>query len=64
MARGIWSVMAVDLTGDWRGSMSKPRLEPAKNRLRQNVLAIALANKLARSACSIRWNGSRKFCLT
>ena len=56
--------MAVDLTGDWRGSMSKPRLETAKNRLRQNVLAIALANKLARSACSIRWNGSRKFCLT
>jgi len=33
--------------------MSKPRLEPAKKRLRQNVLAIALANKLARSACSI-----------
>ena len=52
--------MAVDLTGDWRGSMSKPRLEPAKKRLRQNVLT----NKLARSACSIRWNGSRKFCLT
>ena len=40
--------------------VSYHRLKPAKKRLRHNVLAIALA----RIAYSIRWNGSRKFCLT
>jgi hypothetical protein len=41
-------------------SWRRHRLKSAKKRLRHNVLA----NALARIAYSIRWNGSRKFCLT
>src|SRR5262249_60236631 len=40
----------------------KPCLEATKKRLHHNVLAIALANERAGIACSIRWNGCRKFC--
>src|SRR5258708_17661440 len=47
-------------TSDWRdelGRWLKPWLEAAKKRLHHNVLAIALANKLARIAWSVLAHG-------
>ena len=41
----------------WKGHGLKPWIEAAKKRLHHNVLAIALANKLARIAWSVLARG-------
>ena len=41
----------------WEGHGLKPWIEAAKKRLHHNVLAIALANKLARIAWSVLARG-------
>ena len=41
----------------WQGHGLKPWIEAAKKRLHHNVLAIALANKLARIAWSVLARG-------
>ena len=41
----------------WQGHGLKPWIETAKRRMHHNVLAIALANKLARIAWSVLAHG-------
>lgn len=52
-----WVVLVKVKPARWAGHGLKPWIEAAKKRLHHNVLAIALANKLARIAWSVLARG-------
>jgi hypothetical protein len=52
-----WVVLVKVKPARWEGHGLKPWIEAAKKRLHQNVLAIALANKLARIAWAVLAKG-------
>jgi len=51
--QAAWVVLVKVKPNRWEGHGLKPWIEAAKKRLHHNVLAIALANKLARIAWSV-----------
>ena len=52
-----WVVLVKVKPARWEGHELRPWIEAAKKRLHHNVLAIALANKLARIAWSVLAHG-------
>ena len=59
--QAAWVVLVKVKPTRWEGHGLKPWIEAAKKRLHHNVLAIALANKLARIAWSVLAHGGRAF---
>jgi transposase len=59
--QAAWVVLVKVKPTRWRGHGLRPWIEAAKKRLHRNVLAIALANKLARIAWSVScpWSSLR-----
>ena len=55
--QAAWVTLVKVSPNKWRGHGLKPWIEAAKKRLHHNVLAIALANKLARIAWSVLARG-------
>ena len=55
--QAAWVVLVKVKPDRWEGHGLKPWIEAAKKRLHRNVLAIALANKLARIAWSVLAHG-------
>jgi len=55
--QAAWVVLVKAKPNRWEGHGLKPWIEAAKKRLHHNVLAIALANKLARIAWSVLARG-------
>src|SRR3954447_540734 len=55
--QAAWVVLVKVKPNRWQGHGLKPWIEAAKKRLHHNVLAIALANKLARIAWSVLAHG-------
>ncbi|MEH2567434.1 transposase [Bradyrhizobium sp. AZCC 2289] len=55
--QAAWVVLVKVKPAKWEGHGLKPWIEAAKKRLHHNVLAIALANKLARIAWSVLARG-------
>ena len=55
--QAAWVVLVKVKPNRWEGHGLKPWIEAAKKRLHHNVLAIALANKLARIAWSVLAHG-------
>ena len=55
--QAAWVVLVKVKSARWEGHGLKPWIEAAKKRLHHNVLAIALANKLARIAWSVLARG-------
>ena len=55
--QAAWVVLVKVKPARWEGHGLKPWIEAAKKRLHRNVLAIALANKLARIAWSVLARG-------
>ena len=55
--QAAWVVLVKVKPNRWEGHGLKPWIEAAKKRLHHNVLAIALANKLARIAWSVLARG-------
>jgi transposase len=55
--QAAWVVLVKVKPNRWQGHGLKPWIEAAKKRLHRNVLAIALANKLARIAWSVLARG-------
>ena len=55
--QAAWVVLVKVNPNRWQGHGLKPWIETAKKRLHHNVLAIALANKLARIAWSVLARG-------
>src|SRR5438874_2127218 len=55
--QAAWVVLVKVKPSRWEGHGLKPWIEAAKKRLHHNVLAIALANKLARIAWSVLTHG-------
>ena len=57
IAQAAWVTLVKVSPNKWHGHRLKPWIEAAKKRLHLNVLAIALANKLARIAWSVLARG-------
>ena len=58
--QAAWVVLVKVKPTRWEGHELRPWIEAAKKRLHHNVLAIALANKLARIAWSVLpWSSLR-----
>src|SRR6201987_3484984 len=57
--QAAWVTLVKVSPNRWKGHGLKPWIEAAKKRLHHNVLAIALANKLARIAWSVLARGPR-----
>ena len=55
--QAAWVALVKVKSNRWEGHGLKPWIETAKKRLHHNVLAIALANKLARIAWSVLARG-------
>jgi hypothetical protein len=55
--QAAWVVLVKVKPTRWQGHGLRPWIEAAKKRLHHNVLAIALANKLARIAWSVLAHG-------
>ena len=55
--QAAWVVLVKVKPNRWQGHGLKPWIEAAKRRMHHNVLAIALANKLARIAWSVLAHG-------
>ena len=59
-AQAAWVVLVKVKPIRWEGHGLRPWIEAAKKRLHRNVLAIALANKLARIAWNCSWSSLRE----
>ena len=57
--QAAWVVLVKVKPNRWEGHGLKPWIEAAKRRMHHNVLAIALANKLARMAWAMMATGAR-----
>ena len=61
--QAAWVVLVRLKPKDWERYGLKPWIEAAKKRLHHNVLAIALANKLARIAWAVLNKGRNFECI-